>query len=98
MARPRIPSAPSTASYQGVVWTDGRGYATVSVPPDAAKVQPPLEYPLDAVDGIGLARIAAELWDGRFTIETDEPHVKVAWRITGQRASHHQQQQKEKRR
>jgi hypothetical protein len=31
------------------------------------------------------AKVAAELMDGRFTIETDEPHVKVAWRVTGRR-------------
>jgi len=32
-----------------------------------------------------VAEIAAEMMDGRFTIATDEPHVKVAWRVTGQR-------------
>ena len=68
MARPDIPSAPSTTSYQGEVWTDERGYATVSVPSEAAKPQAPLEYALDAVCGNGRARIAAELSDGLFTI------------------------------
>jgi hypothetical protein len=32
------------------------------------------------------AQIAAEFSDGRFTIATDEPHVKVAWRVTGRPA------------
>ena len=27
--------------------------------------------------------ITAPLIDGRFTIATDEPHVKVAWRVSG---------------
>ena len=27
------------------------------------------------------ARVTAELHNGRFTIATDQPHVKVAWRI-----------------
>jgi hypothetical protein len=29
----------------------------------------------------GSARITAEPKDGRLTIATDRPHVKVAWRI-----------------
>jgi hypothetical protein len=29
--------------------------------------------------------VAAQLMDGHFTIETDEPHVKVAWRLTARR-------------
>jgi hypothetical protein len=33
------------------------------------------------------------LKDGRFTIETDEPHVKVAWRISGRRAAGDEQEQ-----
>ena len=31
------------------------------------------------------AVVAAELIDGRFTIVTDEPHVKVAWRFSAWR-------------
>ena len=31
-----------------------------------------------------------ELKDGRFTIATDEPHVKVAWQIKGRRPTSHQ--------
>jgi hypothetical protein len=33
-------------------------------------------------DGV-TSSIAAEFGDGRFTIETDEPDVKVAWRVSG---------------
>ena len=69
-------------SFRGEVWTDGRGQATVSLPEDAYPPRAELEYALHAIDGESVVRVCAELRDGRFTIATDEPHVKVAWRIT----------------
>jgi hypothetical protein len=43
---------------------------------------PPLEYELRDLDPQSSARVTAELHQGRFTIATDHPHVKVAWRIS----------------
>jgi hypothetical protein len=94
MARSLKPPAPETASYHGEVWTDGRGYATVRLPADAGRLQPPLEYELRDLEAHSSARLSAELKGGRFAIETDEPHVKVAWRITGRK----EQPQEEERR
>jgi hypothetical protein len=68
-------------AYSGEVWTDGRGYATVALPRSAARLQGTVEYELRPVEHDVTAAIAAELIDGRFTIATDEPHVKVAWLI-----------------
>jgi len=73
-------------AYHGEIWTDGRGFATVQVPAEAGLV-PPLEYELRDLDPPSTARVTAELKDGRFTIATDQPHVKVAWRI-GRRQQH----------
>jgi hypothetical protein len=67
------------------VWTDARGYATVRLPAKARSLEPPLEYELRDLEPQTSARITAELEDGRFTIATDQPHVKVAWRISGRR-------------
>ena len=69
----------------GEVWTDGRGFATVLLPVEAESLQPPLEYELRDLEPPSSARVTAELEDGRFTIATDQPHVKVAWRISGRR-------------
>jgi len=69
-------------AYHGEVWTDGRGFATVRLPSEAASLEPPLEYELRDLEPASTARVTAELEDGRFTIATDEPHVKVAWRIS----------------
>ena len=69
-------------AYHGEVWTDGRGFATVRLPAEAGPLEPPLEYDLRDLDPTSSARVTAELEDGRFTIATDQPHVKVAWRIS----------------
>lgn len=85
MAHSPKPAAPESASYHGEVWTDARGYATVRLPVGARPLEPPLEYELRDLEPPTSARITAELEDGRFTIATDQPHVKVAWRISGRR-------------
>jgi hypothetical protein len=56
-------------------------------------LEPPLDYELRDLESPSSARVTAELGDGRFTIATDQPHVKVAWRITGY--SRHRQHEEE---
>jgi len=87
MAHPSDPSAPKPASFHGEVWTDGRGYATVRLPAEADQLLPPLDYELRDLEPPSTARITAELQQSRFTIATDQPHVKVAWRISGRLAT-----------
>jgi hypothetical protein len=76
-----------TVSYHGEVWTDGRGYATVRLPAGAEGLETPLDYELRDLEPPSSARVTAELERGRFTIATAEPHVKVAWRLTGRRVA-----------
>ncbi len=80
MAHAPNPSAP--ASYHGEVWTDARGFATVRLPAEAGPLEPPLAYELRDLEPASTARVTAELRDGRFTIQTDQPHMKVAWRVS----------------
>jgi hypothetical protein len=75
----------NTVAYHGEVWTDARGYATVGLPNGGAQLDPPVEYEFRDLEPPTTARVTAELADGRFTIATDHPHVKVAWRIIGRR-------------
>jgi hypothetical protein len=70
-------------AYHGEVWTDARGYATVSLPRDAEPILPPFDYELRDLEPSSSARVSAALKNGRFTIATEQPHVKVAWRISG---------------
>lgn len=82
MARSPHASPADTVAYHGEVWTDARGYATVRLPAGAGPLDPPLEYELRDLEPPSSARITAELENGRFTVATDQPHVKVAWRIS----------------
>jgi hypothetical protein len=79
---PERPEA-DTVAYHGEVWTDGRGYATVVLPAQAAPLAPPLEYELRDLEPPSTARVTSEFRDGRFTVRTHEPHVKVGWRVSG---------------
>jgi hypothetical protein len=83
MARAPHSSPADTVAYHGEAWTDARGYATVRLPAGAGPLEPPLEYELRDLEPPSSARITAELENGRFTLATDQPHVKVAWRISG---------------
>jgi len=71
-----------SVAFHGEVWTDGRGFATVRLPVEAGLLKPPLDYELRDLEPPSSARVTAELEDCRFTIATDHPHVKVAWRIS----------------
>lgn len=73
----------ASVAYRGEIWTDGRGRALVALPTNAAELAEPIGYTLEAADAQVNAVIAVGLEDGRFAIKTDEPHVKVAWRIVG---------------
>jgi len=97
MARSPHASPADTVAYHGEVWTDARGYATVRLPAGAGPLDPPLEYELRDLEPPSSARITAELENGRFTVATDQPHVKVAWRVSGRPAASHapHQQQEE---
>jgi hypothetical protein len=74
--------AMGNVAYHGEVWTDGSGFATVRLPAGAALLEPPLEYELRELEPTSSARVTGELHNGRLTIATDQPHVKVAWRIS----------------
>jgi hypothetical protein len=70
-----------TRIYSGEVWTDARGLAVVLLPDHVDALPSEFTYELEP-DARGVrARIAQELRDHRFAIETDRPHAKVRWRV-----------------
>jgi hypothetical protein len=71
----------SKPCFDGVVWTDAAGYAEVTLPHYAPAVAARFRYELTPMRPHVRAVVAAELAGNRFTIQTDEPHVKVAWRL-----------------
>ena len=72
-------------SYSGEVWTDADGRAVVVLPPFVRAHRAGFEYELTPVGAPSAAAVAEEIVDDRFTIATDDPHVKVAWRVTALR-------------
>ena len=74
-----------TRIYSGETWTDARGQATVLLPHHVDALRSTLEYELKLNDPGVNARVARQLHEHRFTIETDEPHVKVNWRVLATR-------------
>jgi hypothetical protein len=72
--------------YDGVVRTDGRGFAVVRLPRWFQALNRDFRYQLTVL-GRSFAR--AIVWDevahNRFTIRTNEPHVQVSWQVTGVR-------------
>ena len=73
-------------SYSGVAWTDRDGRAVVNLPVFARMHDAGFDYELETVDSPSRVELVKEVLDGRFTVVTDQPHVKVSWRVTAYRA------------
>jgi hypothetical protein len=72
--------------YSGNATTDGSGLATVQLPAWFDRINTDFRYQLTIVGTRGWnARISKEIADNQFTIETDQPQVKVSWQVTAQR-------------
>jgi hypothetical protein len=69
-------------SYSGEVWTDAEGRAVVVLPAFVRAHPAGFEYELTPLESSANARIAQEIVNHHFTVATDQPHVKVAWRVT----------------
>jgi hypothetical protein len=67
--------------FDGVVWTDADGYAEVTLPHYAPAVAARFRYELTPMRPHVRAVVATGLAGNRFTIQTDEPHAKVVWRL-----------------
>lgn len=72
-------------SYSGEVWTDVDGSAVVVLPPFVRTHRAGFDYELRPVEPTSWAVVTEEIIDDRFTIATEEPHAKVAWRVTALR-------------
>jgi hypothetical protein len=69
-------------SDSGEVWTDADGRATVVLPPSVRERGAGFNYELSPLGPSPSAVWTEMTADDRFTIVTDQPHVKVAGRVT----------------
>jgi hypothetical protein len=67
------------ATLGGEVWTDERGRAVVVLPAHLQGRELEYDYELHPT---GPSVASARLADGRLTITSETPHLKVAWRLT----------------
>lgn len=69
--------------YDGVVTTDAKGEATVTLPDWFGSVNKDFRYQLTAIGQFAQAIVSREISDNRFSIQTDKPNVKISWQVTG---------------
>lgn len=76
--------------YDGLVTTDDRGFATVTMPTWFEALNVDFRYQLTIIDDEGSesftqAKIVKRLVAGKFRIRTSAPQTTVSWQITGRR-------------
>jgi hypothetical protein len=69
--------------YNGNIVTDGKGEATVTMPEYFEALNRDFRYQLTVIGQFAQAIVAQEVTDGKFSIRTDKPNVKVSWQVTG---------------
>ena len=74
--------------YDGVVTTDGRGYATIALPDWFEALNRDFRYQLTVLDDrdsdeFVQAKVVRKVRGGQFTIRTSNPNTEVSWQVTG---------------
>jgi hypothetical protein len=69
--------------YDGNVTTNADGEAVVTLPPWFDALNRDFRYQLTAIGQFAQAMVSKEIANGRFSIKTDKPNVKVSWQVTG---------------
>jgi len=71
--------------YNGNVVTDDHGLAVVELPAWFEALNRDFRYQLTVIGGgtWARARVAREIDGNAFVIETDVPHIRVSWQVTG---------------
>ena len=77
--------------YNGLITTDGAGYATVTLPEWFDALNREFRYQLTVIDDgeaagdFVLTRVVRKIEGNRFVIKTSVPNVEVSWQVTGVR-------------
>ncbi len=76
--------------YDGVVTTDNRGFATVTMPTWFEALNEDFRYQLTVIDDSNgdefiLTKVVQRLKNGKFRLRTSVPNTTVSWQITGNR-------------
>jgi hypothetical protein len=71
--------------YDGVVTTDAKGNATVTLPDWFGALNKDFRYQLTVIGDFAQVIISQEIASNQFSIRSDKPNVKVSWQVTGTR-------------
>ncbi len=69
--------------YSGNVVTNAKGFATVAMPRWFQALNRNFRYQLTSLSGLQEVAVAKEIAHNRFTIQSEKPHAKVSWQVTG---------------
>ena len=71
--------------YNGNITTDAGGIAVVELPTYFESLNRDFHYQLTVIGAFAQAIVKEEISGNHFTIQTDQPHIKVSWQVTGVR-------------
>lgn len=71
--------------YNGNVFTDEDGFATITLPDYFETLNKDFRYQLTVVGTFAQAIIKEKIADNKFVIQTNQPNVEVSWQVTGVR-------------
>jgi hypothetical protein len=71
--------------YSGNVTTNGKGFATVTMPRWFQALNRSFRYQLTSLSGLQQVAVAKEMHDDRFIVQSQRPHSKVSWQVTAVR-------------
>jgi hypothetical protein len=71
--------------YNGNITTGANGMAVVELPSYFDALNMDFRYQLTVIGEFAQAIVKEEISENQFTIQTDKPHVKVSWQVTGVR-------------
>jgi len=69
--------------YDGIVTTNAKGFAIVRLPGYFQALNRSFRYQLTSLSGLQEVAIAKEIAHNRFTIQSEKPHSRISWQVTG---------------
>jgi hypothetical protein len=69
--------------YSGNVTTDAKGFAVVQLPSYFQALNRSFRYQLTSLSGLQEVAVAKEIANNQFTIQSQKPHARVSWQVSG---------------
>ena len=80
-----VESNEQTDVYSGNETTNAKGFATVKLPSWFLALNRDVRYQLTSLSGLQEVAVAKEIRNNRFVIQSQKPHSRISWQVTGVR-------------